>query len=360
MRTLTCTAATMVTLLPLHASMADTITLLHSVRMESRAATILLRDIAEFDGPEALAFADLEVGAISSDRVLELSLADIRRKLEDAGAHWGKLNLNGGRSVTIRPGRAPTAEPPMAMAPIQIAPAEASPNVEAGCDEQIASNLLNEATVRGAIANLVVCQLQIDPSNVQLGFDRGDSDLLGQASTAGRFELHPLGSLESDRIEMTIRLWDEGKVQSSSTITINPMLRVRAATLRHDVQRDQMIAETDVTQEDHWLPPSQAQQVVDRVTAIGRVATRRMKAGEIVRERAIRRDVIVKYGDPVLVRCLVGGAVISLQAEARTDGGHGDIIELRKQGERQTFQATITGRGEAVLDLTRRRQGLST
>jgi hypothetical protein len=40
-----------------------------------------------------------------------------------------------------------------------------------------------------------------------------------------------------------------------------------------------------------------------------------------------------------------------MQAEARADGADGDTIELRKPGERDTFRATITGRGQAVVDL---------
>ena len=52
-------------------------------------------------------------------------------------------------------------------------------------------------------------------------------------------------------------------------------------------------------------------------------------------------------------RCLVGGAVITLQAEARSDGALGETIQFRKHGERETFPAVITGRGEALVDLAR-------
>jgi hypothetical protein len=42
-----------------------------------------------------------------------------------------------------------------------------------------------------------------------------------------------------------------------------------------------------------------------------------------------------------------------MQAEARTDGADGETIELRKVGEREVFTATVTGRAEAVIDLSR-------
>ena len=52
-----------------------------------------------------------------------------------------------------------------------------------------------------------------------------------------------------------------------------------------------------------------------------------------------------------MVRCIVGGIVISLEAEARGHGAEGDTIELRKLGERDTFIATVTGPHAAVMDL---------
>ena len=112
--------------------------------------------------------------------------------------------------------------------------------------------------------------------------------------------------------------------------------------------------DADVAEQEQWMPPSQAGLCANRVAAIGRVASRNLKAGDLVRESHIRRNTLIKRGDTVTVRCLVGGAVISLQAEARAVGGEGETIEFRKQGERDAFRATVTSRGEAVVDLNRK------
>ena len=45
--------------------------------------------------------------------------------------------------------------------------------------------------------------------------------------------------------------------------------------------------------------------------------------------------------------------MITLQAEARTDGSAGDVIECRKRGERATFLATVSETGDAIIDLGR-------
>ncbi len=54
-----------------------------------------------------------------------------------------------------------------------------------------------------------------------------------------------------------------------------------------------------------------------------------------------------------MVRCMVGGLVITLEAEARSDGAEGDVIELRKLGERDTFMGRAVGPGSATIDLSR-------
>ncbi len=83
------------------------------------------------------------------------------------------------------------------------------------------------------------------------------------------------------------------------------------------------------------------------------MASMPLKAGDVLKKKHVKRDVLVKRGDRVIVRCLVGGVVISLDAEARSDGAEGDLIELRKLGERATFMARVSGPGAAILDLAR-------
>jgi len=86
--------------------------------------------------------------------------------------------------------------------------------------------------------------------------------------------------------------------------------------------------------------------------AAGRVAGKRLRAGDVLRGKDVQRETLIERGDRVTVRCLVGGVVISLQAEACEHGAEGQTIEFRKLGERDQFRATVSGRGEAVIDLS--------
>ena len=332
---------------------ADTVTLKPSIRWNSPSDVVKLADVAELEGPAALEFAGLPVATLRDrNAVMEISLGEIRAKLDEAGAHWGKINLNG-RSVAVRPGRAGTVMPPLAMAPVSIDAADhrTGPSQR---EDHVAADLISLPTLRGMIANLIVSNLRTDPHHLRLAFDADDAQFLDTPTNAARFEVQPLGSFASDRIDLTVRTWADGKVAEKRNVTIQPRMKVRAAVMLTDVRPEQIIRDADVAEQEQWMPPSQAGLCANRVAAIGRVASRNLKAGDLVRESHIRRNTLIKRGDTVTVRCLVGGAVISLQAEARADGGEGETIEFRKQGERDAFRATVTSRGEAVVDLNRK------
>jgi flagella basal body P-ring formation protein FlgA len=78
-----------------------------------------------------------------------------------------------------------------------------------------------------------------------------------------------------------------------------------------------------------------------------------LSEGDALREQHVRRETLIRRGDLVIVRALVGGSVLTMQAEARASGSEGDTIEFRKIGERDTFLATVTARNEAIVDLQR-------
>ncbi|MHC4274504.1 MAG: hypothetical protein ACYSUR_12670, partial [Planctomycetota bacterium] len=101
-----------------HTVAADEITLKGSVRLEAGAQTVRLGDIAELSGPDAQRFADTVVaGAPGTTEPLEITVRQVRTKLDDAGAHWGKIQLSG-RTVIVRPAAPRAAAPPLTMTPV--------------------------------------------------------------------------------------------------------------------------------------------------------------------------------------------------------------------------------------------------
>ncbi|MDY7109396.1 MAG: flagellar basal body P-ring formation chaperone FlgA [Planctomycetota bacterium] len=333
---------------------ADSIRLRASVRLSAGDDVVRLADIADIEGAEAERYAELAIAEIDDARAREITVRDVRRKLDEAGAHWGRINLNG-RAVIIRPPRGRAASAPGAMAAVSLAAVRevSDDDDRPAADDRLAAEIDDDDTLRGALARYLIRGLETEAQNLRLIFDHHDDDLLDQSARKQRFELKPEGSLRSDRITFTVRVWSGGRIRETRQVALRPMLRLPTAVLQRDLDRNEMIDRGDFAVTESWLSPLQASMTCDPDTLAGHLARRRMAEGDVLRERSVRRPTLIERGERVNVRCLVGGVVITLQAEACADGADGEAIEFRKLGERDTFLATVTGAGEAVIDLSR-------
>lgn len=351
--------ATLAPLLIAGAVLGDSITLKNSVRLQSRNDAIRLADIAELEGPEALRHADLVVlESTDATAAFEIEIQQVRQVLDQAHVHWGRVDLNGRRTI-VRPAPASGATPPLAMTGVTLTGVKEpeSPTRKAQApvrDEINAQHMVSANTLGGGIARLITGGLNIRPADLRLSLDRNDSDFLDLDSSASdpRFEINPLSSLDSDRLTLEIRTWSGGKIIQSRNVTVHPHILTETVTLRRNARRNEPIAEGDLELTREWLPPSQAMLRCRMAETVGKLASRSLRSGDILRKSDIKRPTLIDRGNRVIVRCLVGGVVISMQAEARSEGAEGDQIELRKLGERDTFFAIVTGPGEAVVDLT--------
>lgn len=330
--------------------LGDEVTLKGSVRLAATDGVVRLTDIAEIDGPEAQRHAELRIAMLGRDGTpLEISVQDVRARLDEAGVHWGKVQLSGSKVIVRPPAHA--ARPPLAMTAVSVnAPA---PTVTAATSASDGTALVALPTLRGVVADAVIRGLGIAPEDVRLAVDDHGDGILDVEHDDRRFEIQPLTSLASDRIELNVRTWVDGRITQRHSVTVQPSIRTDVVVLRRDLKRGDEIREADCTVERRWLVPSQAALMSNLVEAVGHVADTRLQAGDVLRTKHVKREVLIRRGDRVMVRCLVGGVVISLEAEARGEGSEGDQVELRKLGERDTFLATATGPGAAIIDLSR-------
>jgi flagella basal body P-ring formation protein FlgA len=333
----------------------DTITLRGAVRLDAGQREVRLANIAELAGPDAERHADLLVETLETgDRPREITLAQVRRLLTEAGIHWGKVQLAGER-VIVRPAAPGMAGPPLAMSALAIDSASRAPSKRAAPRREAtpAAALIEASTLRGAVCRRIVKGMGRTPDDLKLLFEDRDKEFLESPLDQHRFEMQPLSSFSSDRIDLRIRTWEGGRITDSRSITVRPLVRAETVILARDVNRNEELHEADLRAETRWLSTSQAEAMSTLVGAVGRIAAGRLKSGNVLKVSDLRRDMVIERGDRVMVRCLVGGAVIALEAEARADAAEGDTVELRKLGERETFFAVATGPGAAIVDLGR-------
>lgn len=339
----------------------DEIVLRAAVRLASGATEVRLADVAELAGPLAEALADSVIAPAPTGgdgAALEIPLHQVRHALDALGVHWGKLQLSG-RSVIVRPAAAPVrgADPPLAMTAAAVGALSATPpggGPEAPAPLETAADLLDQDTLRGEIVRMITRGLaRTHPASLRLVFDEHQEAILSMSPSSARFEIHPRGSFTGDRIALGVEVWQDGQVAAAHVINVRPLHRVDVPVLKREVRRGERIATDDLALEPRWLSTSLAAAVIDPDQVAGREAAARIKAGVPLRLSDLVSQIIIERGDRVQVRCLVGGLVVSLEAEARGSAARGEQVELRKLGERNTFFAKATAPGSAEIDLVR-------
>lgn len=336
--------------------MGDTVRLKRSVHLSRDNDIVTLGDIAELSGPMAAQMADLVIMTLTrSGPPKEITIRSVRAILNKAGIHWGRIQLSG-KKVIVRPapGSGAGVQPLIAMNGASLIEPNDHPRKPGRTESITVQSLMTLDTVRGEVAAFFARTLRVSPEKLQLTFHAADAKFLDIARQAYRIEIEPLSSLKSDRVNLTVRLWEGVRIKQRRSISADVLLHQGFVEAAHDISRRDVLVESDLQLNERWMPPSEASLTTDLRDVIGRVSSKRIKAGEPIHHNAINRRTLVRRGDPIIVRCLVGGTVISVQAEARGDGSEGDLIECRKKGERDTFFATITAPGEAIIDLSNR------
>jgi len=336
------------------ATHGDDIVLRSAARMPAGAEKVTLHDIAELNGEYARTLGNIEITTLAGPaRVIEISVQDVRRALDAAGVHWGKTNLQGGR-VVIRPRTQSSTEAPMAMQAVSLTRPEAEPRDNGKLiQHRLVSEFAEEPTVRGALGSYIAKGLRLPTDALQLAFDSRDRDLLDITSSQYRIEVEAVSSLRSDRIQMVVRLWTGLRIEENVSLTVLPIVRADAVVAARELGEGTKLTTSDLAIEPQWVSPSRSGWFTSIAELNDRVLDRSVRAGERLADKHIRKNIIMHRGDRVIVRCLVGGIVLSMEVEARQEGAEGDLVEFRKLGERDTFFATVTGPGEAVMDLSR-------
>lgn len=335
------------------AAHGDDVVLRSAARLPAGANQVVLSDIAELNGPYASTLGDVVITKLTGpSRVIELNVPDVRRALDDAGVHWGKIDLQGGR-VVIRPRMQSNTEAPMAMQTISLTRPEAEPRDNGRLiQHRLVSEFADEATVRGAIGSYIAKGLRLPTDALQLAFDSRDKELLDITTAQYRIEVEAVSSLRSDRIQMVVRLWTGMRIDQNVSLTVLPLVRSDAVIAAKELGEGVKLTASDLMIEQQWVSPSRSGWFTSVAELNDRVLDRSVRAGERLAPKHLRKDIIIRRGDRAIVRCLVGGIVLSLEVEARQEGAEGELIEFRKLGERDTFFATVTAPGEAVMDLS--------
>ena len=201
----------------------DTVKLRHSIQVPADQDMIRLEDIATLEGPEAWRLRTLIIAERDDPTaMIEITVGDVHDRLTAAGVHWGRVHLSG-RVVAVRPHRVKRGRPPVAMKPIMIDAVSAGDSVVSTAPQfRTGESLVEDATLRGAIAATLTDRFHLEPSRLRIAFRSQDAAVLDLDRRQYRFVMQSLPSERTETLVLQIEVQEAGRRVAEHTIEVQP------------------------------------------------------------------------------------------------------------------------------------------
>ena len=331
---------------------ADVIRLRDSVRRTANDQPVLLRDIAILEGSVAEGFGGLVIRAEADDDVVRIRVDEIRDLLDDAGAYWGELSLEGG-TTRVRP---PAVRRGVASSDLAI---QSSPRPtkktdgagRASIDLRTPFELLDRGGLAEEIAERVIEAWGSDSESIRIGLDSARlADAVAGLATA---EISVQGNLRGDRFQVRIggnRV--DGRASRTRLLPVEIRIVETVPVAARELRPGRRLDASDFTLEPRPVRPSSV--VLDLDSIEDRQLQTAVPRGQALEVAHLRPEIVVDRRDDVLVMADDGQVSIHVRGIAIEKGRVGDTIQcrLRTSDPRDRtawFDAEVVGPGRVRL-----------
>jgi len=317
------------------AARADSVRLYDQTGVEG--VNVTLADVAELTGPHATALGQTQIATIKAgEQEIKVSLDDVESALDKAGVNWGLVSLRGYSACRV----ARLAPPPI----ITIGRGQAvAANIETPID------LDAELTLRARVEQLVAERSGLQRDELRITFTDRDGAKLDRPALGQSIEIEPTSLNTLGRVPMIIRLYESGRVSQTLTVRAHVKRVLLAVVTTGPIARGEVFTRSHLAVRECYLDDDDVTPITDPMIAVGQEATASMGGGEILFARKVKAPIMVKRGELVTVRCLIGSLVVRTVGKAAENGSIDDAIQVRAESTGKTFSAVVTGRGEAVM-----------
>lgn len=312
---------------------ADDVRLLKMTSVQG--AEIRLQQVAELSGQAAEALGDVVVARFDGDaNEKQVSLQSLRRVLDDRDVNWGIVSLKGHAVCRV----------------VRVREAAAGEEVEAvAAARQEPVTLDDGHTVQAEVEAMIRRMAGEMGDSLEIEFADSDADQLAMSVRAGRFELEPLSATALGRTPVRVRCYDGGRIIENFVVIADVARRVEALVAMRDIGRNTMFTANDLALQEVLLRSEHGEPLQEFELVLGQQASRYVRQGSPVFADSVRSARLVKRGELVTVRCVMGGLMVRTVGRATRDGAMDEVIPVRNEGSRETFAARVVGRRQVTL-----------
>ena len=162
-------------------------------------------------------------------------------------------------------------------------------------------------------------------------------------------EIQPTSMNTLGRVPIIVRLYEGRHI--SETVHVNATVKrtLLAVVTTGPVARGEAFTRAKLQVRECVIDDSGITPITDPSIILAQESTVSLRAGERVTVQTVRSPIMVKRGERVDVRCIVGRLVIRTVGLATEKGSLNDSILIKNEVTKDTFYAVVTGRREVVV-----------
>ena len=308
------------------------------VQLKSSATSddhlIQLREIAYLTGDTAQKLGGSVVAELADSQTqTRITLRMVEKHLSAMGVNWGRLNLAGAVNCQVQIGDATSSMIQTAIA--------SNPNKTITTDDAL--------TVQKHVENYLLQYTGYSDQELVVKFSSADQRQLQVPALLDRFEIQVAGSAKLGRLPLTIRRWRGATRVSQTRVTAEVSYKTLALVAINNIRRGDQFSPNDLQVQEVELHSDHAKPLRKLSEVVGFIASRSIRKKQTLLVDDIRPALVIRRGQMVTIRAIVGGMVIRTTARAMTDAAMDEMVQLKNERSRESFMARVIGPREAVI-----------
>jgi len=313
----------------------------NSIRLYDQASVdndqIRLWQITQLNGDHAIVLKDVVLATFANNQSsITITLDQLRDELDKLGTNWGKISLRGYTTCVVYR----KIVPPKPLPAAQPAPLVTNPIEEI--------ELSTAVTLRQRVVDMIEQFSGVDQNDLHITFNATDDQVLNRSAMLDRYEIRPLATVALGRVPIVISQYHDNRLKNTFRVTADITRRYMVVVAKKTIGRRQTFAPGDVEVREVYLDTGADHAVTDLSLVIGNVAASVIRLGAVVRADQIQSPTLIRRGELITVRCILGDLVIKTVARANENGTLDQLIQVRNDRSHEPYTVTVTGPRQAI------------
>lgn len=320
------------TVSPVHASDSDsftTLTLKSTVRLAADNDTLTFADIASIVGPQAQIVKSLPIDpqeAIEAGQWTSIEISTLRSLLDLTPSINAGSVIIVGSDLSITRRRASTNTPNQPLTTFK-------------------KETYEGPILKDHIERWILTRLRTQADTTRIRFEQRDEKTIALPTADRVVEITQTG--RSTKMHLRIIVYENDRIVTQSSMRVDVQIQRSVRVASGQIRRRDRINIDSSTIETRWLSPILP--IADPEKSIGLECKTLIHPGEIILSTMLAQPVLVKRGQLVSAKSLVGRAIVTKVVRALESGQMGDLIELESKDRSSNFTARIAGPGKVII-----------